>query len=418
MDRIRRIRIKNVRAIEDVDLELSWPITVLIGDNGAGKSTIIECLELLRQAAELSFFQRLYTVHRGMPGLLRKGATSLELGVVIEDDGGALPRLEYSFELASQGAGAVVLSELLLVDSVDVPGQRLVALKRSTAEGQILEQQRDKLVTVPIAAVVSERLVIGNIGRLPQSHPLERLLAVLRGIETHLGFDTLASWAARAVQRVEPIRGATTHFPAERLSLLGANLANAWSELRNREASHWEHTMALVRLGLGDRVDSVVVTPDHGGGSVYLGLRFTDLSEVVPASNLSDGQLAWLAFIAMARLKSNRSLLAIDEPELHLHPSLLGRVMALLCELDGQTPVLLSTHADRVLELLDDPASAVRVCSLEGSRATVSRLDGEELPKWLESFGDLGQLRASGYLTRLLVPSMPIAPVTDGDDVP
>jgi len=58
-----------------------------------------------------------------------------------------------------------------------------------------------------------------------------------------------------------------------------------------------------------------------------------------------------------------------------------------------------------MLELLDDPADAVRVCHLEGSEASVSRLDGNELPRWLQQFGDLGRLRASGYLGRLLVPT-------------
>jgi recombinational DNA repair ATPase RecF len=51
MDRITRLRIENVRAIEFVDLVLGWPLTVLIGENGSGKSTILECLELLRKVA-------------------------------------------------------------------------------------------------------------------------------------------------------------------------------------------------------------------------------------------------------------------------------------------------------------------------------------------------------------------------------
>lgn len=55
MDRITRVRIRNVRAIVSLDLELTQPITVLIGENGSGKSTILECLELLRRAADPNF---------------------------------------------------------------------------------------------------------------------------------------------------------------------------------------------------------------------------------------------------------------------------------------------------------------------------------------------------------------------------
>jgi hypothetical protein len=79
--------------------------------------------------------------------------------------------------------------------------------------------------------------------------------------------------------------------------------------------------------------------------------------------------------------------------------------VSLLTGIDGGAPLILCTHSDRVLELLDDPVSATRVCSLDGGKAVVSRIDGVELPRWLERFGDLGQLRASGYLHRVLVPA-------------
>jgi predicted ATPase len=251
-------------------------------------------------------------------------------------------------------------------------------------------------------ATKPDQLALGSFGSRPPHLAIERMLTMLRGIEVHLPFDTRASWAARSYRLPESIRGSATHYPAERLNLLGFNLANAWSELRNQPSSRWEHTLSLLRLGMGERVDTVVTPPDMGGGNIYLAVRFTDLAEPVLASDLSDGQLAWLAFVAMARLNAGRSLLAVDEPELHLHPSLLGRVVALLAHLEGGTPALLSTHSDRVLEMLDDPAGAVRVLDLDGSRTMLSRLDPAELSKWLEEFGNLGQLRANGYLRRVI----------------
>jgi len=403
VDRITRLRIKNVRAIESLDLEVS-SLTVLIGENGAGKSTILECLEILRKASDSSFFQQLYTMHRGMHGLLRKGARSLSLGVVIEDDAHQQPRIEYGFSLVSQGAGAVVEREHLLVirSAADPP---LRALDRNAVGGSMFDQRVGKLVPIPQEAMRPDQLVIGSFGSLPPQKAIERLLAVLRGIEVHLRFDTLATWAARSYQLAASLRGSTLLQPTDRLNLLGFNFANAWAALKNQNSSAWNETLALVRLGLGDGIDTVNVDPDAGGGNIAVSLRRFDMAEPIPAANLSDGQLSWLAFVAMARLNHGRSLLAVDEPELHLHPSLLGRVVSLLTGIDGGAPLILCTHSDRVLELLDDPVSATRVCSLDGGKAVVSRIDGVELPRWLERFGDLGQLRASGYLHRVLVPA-------------
>jgi predicted ATPase len=412
MDRITRVRIQNVRAIASLELELSKGLTVLIGENGAGKSTILECLELLRRAAEPNFLSQFYEIHRGMPALLRKGATSLTLGVTVEDDAGDLPRLDYDLTLSKQGAGASIAKEKLTTTSNDPVRTPDSILARSSDELVIRTgPPEEETILDLIGGYEVGFRPIGTADRVSlflQKHPpnalqpsIDRLVAVLASIEVHLGFDTHASWAARAYQRPESLRVGTTHRPASRLSLLGSNLANAWSELRNQSSTHWDHSLALVRLGLGERVDGVVTLPDAGGGNIHLALRFKGLDEPIFATDLSDGQLSWLAFVAMTRLNQGRSLLAIDEPELHMHPALLGGVMTLLKELNA--PVLLATHADQVLELVDDPVDALRVCSLEhDGRVSVSRLDAATMPRWLEEFGDLGRLRASGYLPQVL----------------
>ncbi|MCB9539895.1 MAG: AAA family ATPase [Myxococcales bacterium] len=397
MDRITRVRVENVRAIESFDLTLQAPMTVLIGENGSGKSTLLECLEILRLSTESSFLQSFYRQHRGMPGVLRAGAHSLRLGVVIEDRGGdrdPRPALEYTLELGADGANTVISAERL----VELPSGREVLVLQGR-EAVYWDGAADAAARA--SAAPSQLTALAQFGRGRSGSSLERALNALSAIEVHLGFQTLASWAARAYRLPETLRMPQIHFPAARLDLLGTNLANAWSELRSGRSENWDRAMALVRLGLGDRIDNVVVKPDPGGGNVYLAVSVVGLPTPIMAGNLSDGQLAWLAFVAMTRLNPGRSILAIDEPELHLHPHLLGGVVALLQQVDA--PVLVATHADRLLEQLDDPARSVRVCTLDDQgRAGLAALDPVELPRWLEQFGDLGQIRSAGYLERVL----------------
>lgn len=399
MDRITHLRIKNVRAIESLDLELSR-LTVLIGENGAGKSTILECLEVLRKVTDARFLEPFSATHQGLFGLLRKGATTMTLGVVIQDEAGVLPALDYEFTLESYGSGAVIDQERLFVSGDGTP--RAVITRESDSTRVVGED--GVVFSIPKSALApAGRLVLPSFGMTPPHSAIGRVLTVLERIEVHLGFDTVASWAARSYQTPQTIRGSIGLFTAPRLSLLGTNLANAWNALKNRESAHWAETMSLVQLGLGDNVDTVMIPTDAGGGAIALALKLVEFNAPILASSLSDGQLAWLAFVAMVRLNEDRSLLAIDEPELHLHPQLLAALMALLSKLKSPAPVLLSTHSDKVLELLDDPADAVRVCALTaGHRATVTRVDAEALGPWLERFRDFGALRASGYLDRVL----------------
>ena len=388
MDRITRIRVQNVRSIEKVDVKFT-PVTVLIGENGAGKSTLVECLELLRQAAEPTFFAHLYSLHRGVSGLVRSGAPDVLLGVDLQSDDG-LPALEYTLVLVVRGGTFAVETEVLLEG-------RTVRLHRTAQGAQIIAEGAEARTV----SLDHDQLAIGAFGVTPPLRAIERLLTTLRAIQVHLGFDTGAGWATQAVQRPSQLRGSVTLAPAKRLSLFGRNLANAWFELRNRSAPHLETTMALTRAGLGEDLEAVLTPADPGGGMISLALRFEGLAEPIPAANLSEGQLAWLGYVALARLHNGHGLLVVDEPEMHMHPALLAQLVDMLTHLDGAGPIVLATHSDAVLDMLDDAAAAVRVCRLVGRKTEVEGLDKTELARWLERYGTVGALRGAGYLDRV-----------------
>ena len=117
------------------------------------------------------------------------------------------------------------------------------------------------------------------------------------------------------------------------------------------------------------------------------------------AAQLSDGTLAYLAFIALFRLNASRpSLLALDEPDLHLHPRLLLRVLDFLEAMAREHPVLCATHSDRLLDGLSDPARSAVLCELDESGTTrLLRPDAEALERWLERYRGLGEIRGAGH---------------------
>lgn len=401
MDRITRITIENVRAVQFAQLDFSSGLTVLIGENGAGKSTIVECLELLHKAGRPGFLQQFYATHRGLPSLLLKGAHSMALAIRFssEDDGGV--ETEYRLEILQLANSAVAFTEELLEWAAGHENAKATMLKRNVSGVEVLHTQKAELVMVRGFGIRGDELAIHGFQTDPPNRAIPRLLRVLAGIEVQVPFDTRASWVARTHQRVESLRVASTLFPATRVQLSGVNLANAWSELLNRGEESRRQSLELVRLGLGDRVDSVVQQIDPGGGNVHLGVLFRGMSEPVLAGDLSDGQLSWLAFVAMVELNAGRSMLALDEPELHLHPYLLAALMALLQRVN--VPILLSTHSDSLLSLVDDPADAVRVCELDDeSRVQIRTVDRLLLAQWLQHYGDFGRLREAGYLSRVM----------------
>jgi predicted ATPase len=160
-----------------------------------------------------------------------------------------------------------------------------------------------------------------------------------------------------------------------------------------------------VRLGLGYDVETISLRAGSSGGTHSLWLKMQGQDELISASSISDGMLAYLAFVALYRLpRPDRSLLVFDEPDLHLHPELLGRVVGYFERIAEDCPVLLTTHSDRLLDGLSNPAQSVRVCQLEqpGAKTQLSTLDAEGLASWLEKYRGLGDLRSAGHLRQII----------------
>lgn len=222
----------------------------------------------------------------------------------------------------------------------------------------IREQQRTRVSSGPEAKLKlllppePTRLILASSGMFSPHPAMDRLRSALAGIEVHLPFEVLPLWAARAFKRRSEARGSILLEPTTQVSPLASNLANVYHALRNEYGEgHWRDTMDYVRMGLGPEVESVNTRADAGGGAIALTLSVKERAEPMSAAVLSDGQLAYLAFVGLYRLRSRRTLLAMDEPELHLHPGLLTRVVQFL-----ETVLTAILHAkDRGAKLAGKP---------------------------------------------------------------
>jgi predicted ATPase len=404
--RITEITVKGLRSLADVRLRLDG-LTVLIGDNGSGKSSLIEACELLRRAASPTFSEDLNRIHGGVRSLLRFDVHELEVGVRLE----ASHIYEYSFILDESG---VVQSERLncwderAADAAPTQFSPVKALRRTphdsledstftfrTDEGddKNFRRQLDKT-----------RLALSSFGEHAPHWAMRDVLQALRTIDVHLPFDVTARWVQQSRGQLAPLRGVATIEPADALSRFGVNLPNAWNALKNDfSEAHWRETMDYVRMGLGRDIESINLRADPGGGSIALRLKIAGIDEQLPAFALSDGMLAYLSFVALFRLNTKKSLIAFDEPELHLHPELLLRVLGFFEEMAKERPVLLATHSDRLLDGLTDPARSVVLCELDERRATkLVRPDPDALRDWLTEYRGLGDVRGAGHAASVL----------------
>lgn len=396
-DILTRVNIRGLRCLQDVTLDLRG-LTVLCGENGGGKSSILEGLEVMRRLASPSFLNELNSIHGGVRDLLGAGASSLELACALEDPSGKNGPLEYSIELALDSDRTSIRSEFISI--VEPSGKRnRNALSRANGSSQI------EGVAGPVPLIPEGVPAIATFGLLPPHPAMARVARALARIDVHPPFEVTPAWVGRAHQRSRVARDSSVVAPADRLSRLGENLVNAFSALKNDFGEeHWRETLDYVRLGLSDRVETVSLRHDPGGGRAALWLKMAGSDQWVPSWSLSDGMMAYLMFVALFRLEPGRSLLGFDEPELHLHPGLLLRVLGFFETISSRHPVLLATHSDRLLDALSDPVGSIRVCELDAAgRTQVRKLDRTGLERWMKRYRGFGDLRGEGYADEVIV---------------
>jgi predicted ATPase len=433
---ITELRIEGLRTIENIRLKLDG-LTVLIGENGSGKSSIIEACELLRRASSESFLDEFYSIHGGLAALLRQGAERLRLGVTISPrkgeysphenkSGVGFEAVEYDLSLIPVGSFAMIEEEVRVKGAGKAPRTqrrskqakpRGTRGRRRTStvafrHGEFVEVSESEASSFT-GTIDEQRTFVAQFSPLPSlgRDAMQIVAASLRNLRVHLPFEVIPAWAARAFDRKSALRTSSPFAPADHLEKLGVNLANAFHALKNSYGKdEWQQTLSYVRLGLGEHIEDVTTWPDPGGGNIGLSLKLRNLDRQIPSSQLSDGMLSYLAFVALFRLHGSQpSLMALDEPDLHLHPRLLMRVLDMFEAMARTSPVLLATHSDRLLDGLSDPAQSVVLCELDESQTTrLFRPDPGALARWLERYRGLGDIRSAGHEASVLTRREPV----------
>jgi predicted ATPase len=277
---------------------------------------------------------------------------------------------------------------------------RYLESKFSDLKGNGRRVVLEPTLTRSVEALTDHELALSKLSRYHVV--LGALQWTLENIDVHAPFETRPFWQQQEMGLRASPRMPCVVEPTAKLARYGVNLANAFQELRNRSEETWQRVVDRARLGVRHDVQGFRL-PARRRGEVELEIVFgRDSDEPMPVEYLSEGQLSYLAMIALCELSDRSSILAFDEPEVHLHPQLLARVMLMLEDVSESVPVLLSTHSDRLLDCIVDPLTSVILCDLNADGVMqLLRPNKDALDRWLEGYTSIGRIIAEGYVDQL-----------------
>jgi predicted ATPase len=383
--RIERLLIQNYRVLRNLQLRGLSPMTVFIGPNGVGKSTLFDVFSFLAEC--LSVGLRKAWDKRGRFRELRSrgadGPIVIEIGY---REGRRRPLITYHLAIDEGPRGPFVAQEWLRWKRGSY-GRPFRFLDFAEGRGQVISGAEpeidDKLVDSSLAS--PELLALNTIGQLSDN---PRVVSLRSFVE-----DWYLSYLSLTDARGTPEAG-----PQERLSASGDNLPNVIQYLGEQHPERLKQIVEALKRrvpGMGD-----VVAEPLADGRLMLRIKDVPFEEPILARFASDGTIKMLAYLVLLRDPHPPALLGIEEPENFLHPRLLTGLAEECRELSAGSQVFVSTHSPFFLNGLDP--SEVWVMDRDSSGyATTQRVS--DMPGALDmskSGSQLGFLWMEGYFTQ------------------
>ena len=376
---LKSLRLKDYRSYQSclVDFDKA---TVPVGPNGAGKSNLIDALHFLSDAVNLGLDSAL-TQRGGITAIRRRIPRGHPPDVEIEITVQLSKHVaRYSLTIESLAHGDWQLKSERFASATEPFGAPSVRYERNqhsvSPHGFGERLSTEELVPLFEALSGSQALLLSTFSAY---EPIGELYSFLRDMSFYSIFpDTLR----------EPPKPLSSYPLDEH----GGNLNSVIRKMRDRKRPE----VGRIRSALMDMAPGVKnfkITQAGGYFTAFLSSELNEGEAWFDASQCSDGTLRILGILVALHQYPPRSFVAVEEPELTVHPGVLSALADELLEASQRSQILVSTHSPDLISRL--PVESLRVVEGSASGSSIRPVSGEQL----QAVNDL--LFSSGDLLRL-----------------
>ncbi len=402
--KVQSLEIKGFRSLKEVLWE-PGDLNVVIGPNGSGKSNLLRFLELIVNSAQVELRNHIQRTG-GIGALVWDGiANEISYKIIIipnmDEDPREITEYEVLIQRIENTSEYCIGSEYLIYNGLDEKHDRVpkYLIERKGLDSWIIDgvqsviidmSKKDKRFESPKDKTILSMIIV------PFSNIDFRILTFR---------DDLTHWAIYHdidVSTNSLIRQPSVVTRYEKtLSSNGENLINVLHTLYSMNRNFKERIDAAMLWAFGEDYEELIFSP-AADQRIQLRVRWKTLKRTIPASDLSDGTLRYLFLITALSNPSPPPLIAIDEPETGLHPSMFPVIAEYAAEASKKTQVIFTTHSPDFLSAfkeIQQPTVTVTLC--EDGQTILKTIDGEELKDWLKEYS-LGSLFQSGELEGMI----------------
>lgn len=360
---IKSIAVENFKALQASGTVRLKPLSVIIGNNGSGKSSLLEAVETYRRIL-LEGVDAAMEHWQGFEHIRHKAALSRLTTAARVDPSRQQGAMSFHLKLATP-SGPV---ELALKANVREAGNRLYIQDERFRVGKGAEMLRNAIGAAQTAG--EGKSIIFGLASLDATVEQLRNILFLR-----LNPDVIGN-----LQSVKRSGGRM------RLSGDGANVAEYLIDLRERSPSAFEQVTQALRYVLPYASDVEPKVLDAG----IIRRSYVQLLEnkyEIPGWLMSSGSLRVLPLIATLLDPDPPPVVFIEEVENGLDPRTVGLVVDLMraAAQNGRTQIIATTHSPYLLDMLD--LDDVLLCE-RGEKGPAFSWPGSraEMQAWRDNF--------------------------------
>ena len=371
--KIESVRIRGFRSLADVEFVDLPNATVLIGANGSGKSNFLRFLEMTQQMLRYRRLGDFVARHGGADDQLFGGSWQTpQLAAKIE---GKTEQGQYGYRFALNYA---------LPDNFIFTGEEFIYSRAGgDAEGSWQGDGWGKESEVAQLAGSKSQCSPANKSAYLAAADLVSLLGGCAFYQFHNTGDH-SDFKKRA-----------DITDSDRLLPNGGNLAAVLCRLEREDGRRYDYICRQIRRVLPnfDRFDL-----EESYGKVLLRWKPIGIDKTISAHLTSDGSLRFFALVTLLNLPDEMlpTIIALDEPELGLHPAAIHLLGGMIRSLSVERQVILATQSPLLVDSFD--LDQIYALDLKDGQTKVRKLSSEGYEHWLEEYntGDLWEMNLLG----------------------
>ena len=379
--KLLNLKVEGFRSLRHVTWE-PGDLNVLIGPNAGGKSNLLRILELLSISAQHGLSKHIQK-EGGMGALVWDGRAEdicVRILTAPAEDDHELGRDNFAYGLRLDRIGT---SAGYTVGWEELGAGEKVFLHRSDNKASVTSVRNEKS-DVGLESLEGEALL--STFSLPwHENPV---LGAFR--------SRMASWGVYQdfdTGRDSPVRRGSVARTEKRVGSDGENLVCVLHTLYTQDREFKQEIDDAMRAAFGPDFEGLIFPPE-ADQRIQLRVAWKSLKRPQSAADLSDGTLRFLFLLAILANPDPPALIAIDEPETGLHPSMLPIIAEYGADASTRTQVVFASHSPEFLDSFRETIPTTTVVECRDGETRIRNLSGDALSSWLKEYS-LGEILRS-----------------------